>query len=167
MHKQNSRTLRVKKEEERKEAKRKGKKEGIKKNKRKEREKKGRIPGNLPPGLPPPKSEHWQSMHSGVDIGLDGHQADLRVTTCSSEIVVIFSLLSEEWGNRGMKRISTSPKAPEGGHRSAGIKARTLAPSLSFPCPAPSSPAPYPTCQHQDQPPSALQPAASHQPGTG
>lgn len=68
----------------------------MKKNKRKEKEKKGRILSNLPPGLPPTKSEHLQSMHSGIDIGLDGHQTNVIVTTCSSKVVVILSPLSEE-----------------------------------------------------------------------
>lgn len=125
MHKQNSITLRVKKKKnkERKEKEKEKRREW--KEQRKEREKKGRILSNLPPGLPPTKSEHLQSMQSGVDIGLDGHQTDLIVTTCSSKIAVILSPLSEEWGNWGMKRISKSPKVTEGAHGSAGIKPRT------------------------------------------
>ena len=48
MHKQNSITPRVKKEEERKEAKRKGKKKGIKYNKRKEEKRKAGSQATCP-----------------------------------------------------------------------------------------------------------------------
>ena len=78
----------------------------------------------------------------------------------------MFSPLREEWGNRGMKRISTSPRVPEGGHGALALKpgrwlqawasparhqALLLVPHVSAPGPASLCPAArcFPPARHR------------------